>query len=226
MNKFIELGQQAYQEGNYEQEAHYYRQASDSCAEAANLLGMMYLEGRGVHRDCFKARTLFEHSISLGNREALHNLGVMYFYGEGVPGGRDYSKAKELIEQSIEKGNIKALESLAQMYIDGLGVPVDLPKALSLLISVYRESTDQESYLECILDQIRRRLFLSPNGNFDSIIKEYIRLWQENQTLQEEIKTFKRRVDELETEIAYRPGGEGYLEAKTDFENHAKKQKQ
>ena len=229
-DKLVELGERAYQEGNYEQEAIYYKQASElDHAEATNLLGTMYLAGRGVHRNCFEARTLFEHAISLGSSEALNNLGVMHFYGEGVPGGINYSTAKGLIEQSIEKGNVEASESLARMYADGLGVPVDLPKAISLLISVYQESTNQEDYLQYIIDHIRRRLFLNRDTPFNSIMKEYVRLWQESQTvptLQEENKMLKRQVEELEAQVAYQPGGAGFLDAQEDFEHHAKKQKQ
>ncbi len=228
-DKLFELGMQAYQQGDFEQEAIYYTQASElDHAEAINLLGMMYLNGRGVHRNCSEARILFERAIALGNSNALNNLGTMFLYGEGVPGGRDYSRAKSLLEQSIEKGYVKASENLSRMYTYGLGVPVDIPKAISLLISVYQKSTEKEDYLEFILDRIRQHLFLRPNTDFDSIMKEYIRLWQENQTistLQEENKMLKRRVEELETEVAFQPGGTGFLEAKRHFEDHAKKQK-
>lgn len=56
-----------------------------------------------------------------GNADAQNNLGVMYYFGYGVP--QDYKKAFEWYTKAAEQGNAKAQYRLGDMYYFGYGVP-------------------------------------------------------------------------------------------------------
>ena len=63
-----------------------------------------------------------------GDSEAQHELGLAYFYGEGVK--EDKKKAVELFQKSAEKGVVDAYYQLAAAYFDGEGTKKDLDKSL------------------------------------------------------------------------------------------------
>ncbi|MCX8581385.1 sel1 repeat family protein [Gilliamella sp. B3482] len=44
----------------------------------------MYEEGEGVEVDKEKALFWYKKSIDNGNTEAMHNLGIMYYKGDGI----------------------------------------------------------------------------------------------------------------------------------------------
>ncbi|WP_144290388.1 tetratricopeptide repeat protein [Chitinilyticum litopenaei] len=60
---------------NFGRARHYY-EAADALGSsmAANNLGVMYRDGRGMPRDLDKARTLFEKAAATGNQKAQENL--------------------------------------------------------------------------------------------------------------------------------------------------------
>ena len=84
-------------------------------ANAMNILGFMYQNGRGVIQDYIKAKDLYENSGALGNASAMNNLGSMYNYGQGVR--QDHTKARELHEKSA------ALEKSSATY--GIGALIN-----------------------------------------------------------------------------------------------------
>ncbi|WP_416380394.1 tetratricopeptide repeat protein [Gilliamella sp. B3482] len=47
-------------------------------------LSRMYEEGEGVEVDKEKALFWYKKSIDNGNTEAMHNLGIMYYKGDGI----------------------------------------------------------------------------------------------------------------------------------------------
>jgi hypothetical protein len=55
-----------------------------------------------------------------GNARAQYNLGVMFYFGEGVQ--QDYVAAGEWYEKAAEQGNAAALRSIINMYENGIGV--------------------------------------------------------------------------------------------------------
>lgn len=57
-----------------------------------------------------KAFTIFEKLANEGNASAQHNLGVMYYYGDGVT--MDKKKAYTLLVQAADQGNEEAQISL------------------------------------------------------------------------------------------------------------------
>ena len=75
-----------------------------------------------------KAKKLLEISISSGNSVSMHYLGMMYYYGYGIP--VDYCKAKKLFEDSIREGNFQSYAFLSSIFIEGLCGEQDLYLAL------------------------------------------------------------------------------------------------
>lgn len=60
--------------------------------------------------DFTKAFTIFEKLSKEGNITALYNLGVMYYYGEGV--AMDKKKGFDLLVQAADQGHEEAQISL------------------------------------------------------------------------------------------------------------------
>ena len=79
--------------------------------------------------DYAEARVYYEISASMGNRDAITNLGYMYMYGKDSP--IDYSVAKALFILGAKKGSIDAYYKLGNMYQSGKGVIQDIPKAMN-----------------------------------------------------------------------------------------------
>ena len=73
-----------------------------------------------------------------GHPKAQYQLGVMYYYGEGVP--QDYNKAAEWYERAAEGGDADAQFNLGLMYAHGIGVEQDYLSAhvwFNLAATVY-----------------------------------------------------------------------------------------
>ncbi len=61
--------------------------------------------------------------VAKGNAKAQHNLGFMYFHGEGV--SQSYSVALRWWHKAAEQGYAKAQFSIGATYALGYGVPRD-----------------------------------------------------------------------------------------------------
>lgn len=92
-----------------------------------------YLNSKGAeyynHGAYESARTYYEISAMLGNRDAITNLGYMYLYGKGAP--IDYTAALAFYQMGAKKGSIDAHYKLGNIYQSGKGVPQDNNKALT-----------------------------------------------------------------------------------------------
>ncbi len=62
-----------------------------------------------------------------GHRDAQHNLGIMYFQGQGVE--TDHAEAAKWFRAAAEQGARRAPLSLALLYASGDGVERDLVQA-------------------------------------------------------------------------------------------------
>jgi len=69
----------------------------------------------------------FQPLAENGDHAAQNNLGIMYFYGQGVP--KDEAKAFEWFNKAAERGNASAQGALFSMYYEGMGVKKDRTKA-------------------------------------------------------------------------------------------------
>jgi len=72
-----------------------------------------------------------------GDLESIHNLGVAYAIGKGVP--KNNKRAAQLYRKVAEKGEAFSQYNLAWLYSEGLGVPQDNKQA----IKWYRKAAEQ-----------------------------------------------------------------------------------
>lgn len=83
------------------------------------LVGLAYLDGRGVARDVERGIALIRQSANAGEGYAQDRLGAIYhngIYRNGVPiVGRDLRQAERWLEQAIQNGWEKAGQELEQV---------------------------------------------------------------------------------------------------------------
>ncbi len=101
----------------------YLKAVKQNLPEAQNNIGFMYLEGRGVAKDCQKAAEWFQKAAEQGYALAQYNLAVMYLNGSGV--AKDYEKAYQLHEKASEQNVTFAQYHLWLAYLCGWGVAKD-----------------------------------------------------------------------------------------------------
>lgn len=70
--------------------------------------------------DQVKARKKYKKAANLGSVAALHNLGVMYLHGQGVPA--DYAMAQLCFENAAMEGVPESMNQLGYMYYYAKGV--------------------------------------------------------------------------------------------------------
>ncbi|XP_040837128.1 protein sel-1 homolog 2 isoform X3 [Ochotona curzoniae] len=105
------------------QKALYYflKAAKAGSANAMALIGKMYLEGNvAAPQNNATAFKYFSMAASKGNAIGLHGLGLLYFYGKGVP--VNYAEALKYFQKAAEKGWPNAQFQLGFMYYSGSGV--------------------------------------------------------------------------------------------------------
>jgi TPR repeat protein len=79
-------------------------------------------------RDYAAALREFRIHAAEGDSIAQYNMGLMHYYGQGVP--QDYAKALKWHKMAAEQGHADALFSVARMYNAGIGVARDYVEAL------------------------------------------------------------------------------------------------
>jgi TPR repeat protein len=96
---------------------------------ARDMINVAWLheQGKGVPKDCGKAREWFERAAHFGNAVAMRELGLLYQNGEGIP--QDWGKALEWFEKAATIGDIPSMTSLGLLYQNGQGVTQDNGKA-------------------------------------------------------------------------------------------------
>ena len=68
-----------------------------------------------------------EPNAEQGDADAQFNLGVKYYYGEGIP--QDFKKAIYWYTKAAEQGDVRAQFSLGAKYYDGEGAPQNNSRA-------------------------------------------------------------------------------------------------
>ena len=134
-NKVSEEGNSLYREGKkyfsagqYSEAFKILEQASElGNSESQNLLGTMYLDGKGVPIDYEKAFELFQTAADKNNLSAFNNLGYMYLHGKGI--GKNYNKAFKSFMKAAENDDFIAQENIAYMYYNGLSTAKNYDKA-------------------------------------------------------------------------------------------------
>lgn len=96
--------------------------------QAQLFLAQLYDLGEaGVARDPVEARRLISLSAENGDVQAMHNLGVFYFRGEGGP--QDLSSAAQWFRKAADGGVVESQYNLGLLYQSGSGVRRDLAQA-------------------------------------------------------------------------------------------------
>ncbi|MDD5176373.1 MAG: TonB C-terminal domain-containing protein [Sterolibacterium sp.] len=97
---------------------------------AQNVLGTMYVQGRGVRQDYKLAMDWFYKAQILGFPEAMANLAKMYAQGLGVP--QNNAAALQYYREAAFAGFQPAILRMAEIYEKGeLGVAPDATLALA-----------------------------------------------------------------------------------------------
>ncbi|XP_010632404.1 protein sel-1 homolog 2 isoform X2 [Fukomys damarensis] len=105
------------------QKALYYflKAAKAGSANAMAFIGKMYLEGNAAApQNNATAFKYFSMAANKGNAIGLHGLGLLHFYGKGVP--VNYAEALKYFQKAAEKGWPNAQFQLGFMYYSGSGV--------------------------------------------------------------------------------------------------------
>ncbi len=124
-----QLGEMELQTGDPEQGARLIRaSANQGNAPAQYRLGKLYETGAaGVPQDDVQARMWTERAANAGNRNAMHNLGLMYAEGRGIE--QSDQMAAQWFERAALIGATDSQFNLAVLYEQGRGVPQSLPDA-------------------------------------------------------------------------------------------------
>ena len=112
--------EELYRSGDYK---HAFLQASmyeEASARAINMMGAMYLTGRGTEKDLIKAREYFELARRIGYLPARYNAAMMM-----LQTGGDEEEAFNKMEHIADEGYLPAMLQAGKMYIEGIGVDED-----------------------------------------------------------------------------------------------------
>ena len=206
----------------------------ESCDPSAmSLVGLVYELGCGdVRRDQLTAIDWYQKASSTGDAMGMFFLGDCLLRGWGVPWGHHGARAVEWLQKSADLGNPLSMNALGDCHRDGIGVPKDMTKALDW----YRNAADRtvsdahvsiaKSHryhdplvgLRYLADVHRTATSSRAKDKYTFAISEInsggysvVLRWRE----------LELENEALRTELAYRPGGPGYLDAHADFVSKA-----
>ena len=166
-----------------------------------------YLErGIGTEKDEKKAVEWYQKSVALGCPVAMNNLGTCLYYGKGVP--RDKEKANEWFRE-------------AKTGLSYWNLATKEKDPLTRLNYYHRASRTYPhcgiwTYTKCL----ERIISLIENYPFN-VLLEWDHHQDETDRLKARVEELEARCEALSTELAYRPGGAGFQEARRDFESLA-----
>ena len=113
---------------------------------AERLLGIMYIQGRGVPQDYALGMRWMRIAANKGLADAQNWVGILYQRSWGVE--RNEAEAVKWFRLAADQGLIAAQNNLADTYLLGLGVPQDFGEAFKW----YRIAADQNSsYAENVI---------------------------------------------------------------------------
>lgn len=110
-----------HQNGEYDKAIKMYRQiAKQGNSVAQQLLGSLYMNGKGLEKDYSKAIYWFKKAAKQDEAIAQYYLGILYLEGKGVR--QDFTKAYDWFHKSAEHEDALAQYQLGNMYLKGNGV--------------------------------------------------------------------------------------------------------
>jgi len=95
------------------------------------ILADMYSFGLGKKKDFKKAFEIYHKAASLGNLEAMCDLGYMYLVGQGVE--KNLELSFEYFKKSADLGYLHSMRDVALLYIEGIGIEKDYCLAIEWL---------------------------------------------------------------------------------------------
>lgn len=140
-DRLLNIGAEAYRQGDYEKAEKYYQQAADlGQPQAACNLGYIYAYGRTGNRDHEKAFYNFNLASMAGNPNATYKVGDAYYWGNFVAKNpvlafKYYQEAEDQAEYSDYDNDIRSdiYYRLALCFFKGIGVSKDLFTALKYI---------------------------------------------------------------------------------------------
>jgi len=105
--------------------------AESGDTQAQYLLGMAYLNGKGIERNKEKALSMLEKSAVAGNSEAQYLLGE--YYAATGKSDADFQKAIDWYQKSIKQDCMPALMGLGILTATGKGVPKNTDAGIQMV---------------------------------------------------------------------------------------------
>jgi len=97
-----------------EQIRYWYEKAADGGQkEAMNELALLYLKGKGVEKNEFKAFDLFKKAALMGDAAAQINVALLYAWGEGLPHNK--IQAYQNFKKALLQGKTEASDYLERL---------------------------------------------------------------------------------------------------------------
>jgi len=110
-----------HQNGEYTKAIKMYRQiAKQGNTVAQQLLGSLYMNGKGIKQNYSKAIYWFKKAAEQDEAIAQYYLGMLRLEGKGVK--QDFSKAFDWLYKSAEQEDALAQYQLGNMYLKGIGI--------------------------------------------------------------------------------------------------------
>ena len=135
----IDMAAAAYRKGDYQAAAEESRRLADrGNAEAQYILGLMYIEGKGVPQDYKQAIVWLRKAAEQGNAEAQFSLGLINELGQGVP--PDLARAAFRYGEAARLGHAEAQYKLGAMHYHGRG---GVAKDFRIAAEWYRKAAEQ-----------------------------------------------------------------------------------
>ncbi|MEI7933098.1 MAG: SEL1-like repeat protein, partial [Alphaproteobacteria bacterium] len=117
------------------------RAANLGHAGAQRYLASLYKAGRaGVAKDLAEARRWYERAAASGDRQAMHETGLMQHFGEGGP--VNLVSAAEWFHRAADLGSTDSQFNLAALYETGSGVGVNPAEAYKWCLLAARDTDE------------------------------------------------------------------------------------
>lgn len=113
-SSMLSLGRWREERKDYEEAADWYREAMKAGnSEGKFRLGCLYLDGKGVQKEEFKAFNLIKDAAE-NNADAMNCLGFLYDHGRGV--AQDKKQAMEWYQKAADLGHTDAMYNIGMLY--------------------------------------------------------------------------------------------------------------
>ena len=135
-------------------------------AEADNDIGYKFYE-KGEYEKALKVWTV---EAEKGNKEALYNIGLLYFFGNGVQ--KNLTLAFNYCKKAAFMGSSRAQNNLAYMYIKGLGVDKSYVYSYAWALVAIKNGYNSQGIRDDARIQLTPAMLRDAGKIFSDIIKD------------------------------------------------------